>query len=378
MRKQILRTGAALMAGMMLMACAGGGATAAKEETTAASAQAGETAQAATEDKKKIAILLNGNLGDKAFFDSAANGGKLIEEELGYEVDVVEMSYDETKWEPTLLDFSEQEDVDIIVVGTWQLPEMLHRIAPEFPDKKYIIFDSSVDYSAGDMSNVYSIEYKQNECSFLAGAVAGIKSESGIIGFVGGMEGSVINDFLLGYIQGATHVAPETKVAISYIGNYSDSAKAKELALAQINQGADIVYQVASTAGLGVIDAATEKDLWAIGVDSDQAEAFLENDKDKAEHIITSALKRIDMSILRAIKLDAEGKLPWGEREVLGIQEEAVGIARNAIYEAALTEEERAKIDELEKGILDGSITVDTAFGKSTDEIQTIRNSVKP
>lgn len=378
MRKQILRAGAAMMAGMMLMACASGGATGTKEETAAASAQAGESTQAATEDKKKIAILLNGNLGDKAFFDSAANGGKLIEDELGYEVDVVEMSYDETKWEPTLLDFSEQEDVDIIVVGTWQLPEMLHRIAPEFPDKKYIIFDSSVDYSAGDMNNVYSIEYKQNECSFLAGAVAGIKSESGIIGFVGGMEGSVINDFLLGYIQGATHVAPETKVAISYIGNYSDSAKAKELALAQINQGADIVYQVASTAGLGVIDAATEKDLWVIGVDSDQAEAFLENDKDKAEHIITSALKRIDMSILRAIKLDAEGKLPWGEREVLGIKEEAVGIARNSIYEAALTAEERAKIDELEKGILDGSIAVDTAFGKTTDEIQNIRNSVKP
>ena len=82
------------------------------------------------------------------------------------------MSYDETKWMPTLIDFSEDKDTDIIIMGTWQMSEKLQEVAPQYPDKKYIIYDSSVDYSLGGLDNVYSIEYKQNECSFLAGAVA--------------------------------------------------------------------------------------------------------------------------------------------------------------------------------------------------------------
>lgn len=365
-RKKLAGMAALILAGTMLLSGCGGAADTTTEPEETATGQ------------QNIAILLNGTLGDKAFYDSAANGGKMIEDEFGDNVKVVEMTYDETKWMPTLVDFSEDEDTDIIIVGTWQMVEKLQEIAPQYPDKKYIIFDSAVDYSIGGLDNVYSIEYKQNECSFLAGAVAAATTKTGTIGFVGGMENNVINDFLVGYIQGAKQVKDDIKMSIGYVGNFNDSAKAKELTLAQINQNADIIYQVASTAGLGVIDAATEKDKFAIGVDSDQAEAFMETDQVKAEHILTSALKRVDKSLLRAIALDKEGNLPWGEKEVLGIKEESVGIAKNDIYKANVAPETVTMVDELEAGILDGTVVVDTAFGKSTDEIQAIKSSVRP
>ena len=380
MKRKLVLAALALGTSSVLASCGG----AAKTET----AKVEGTESAAVEEKKaeentagnkpNVAILLNGTLGDKAFYDSAANGAKMMQEELGLNVKTVEMTYDETKWMPTLIDFSEDKDTDIIIVGTWQMNEKLQEVAPQYPDKKYIIFDSAVDYTKDGMENVYSVEYKQNECSFLAGAAAAMSTKTGTLGFVGGMENYVVNDFLVGYVQGAKYVKDDIKINIGYVGNFNDTAKAKELTLAQINQNADIVYQVASTAGLGVIDGVTEKDKLAIGVDSDQAEAFMETDKEKAEHILTSALKRVDLSLFRAIKLETEGKLAWGTREVLGIKEGAVGIAQNSIYDSLASDETKKTVAELEEKINSGEIEVDTAFGKSTDEIQKIKDSVRP
>ena len=142
---------ALVLAGAMLLTGCGGAGGSSETETSG-------------DEQLNVAILLNGTLGDKAFYDSAANGGKMIQDELGAKVNVVEMTYDETKWMPTLVDFSEDPETDIIIVGTWQMVEKLQEIAPQYPDKKYIIFDSAVDYSVGGLDNVYSIEYKQNEC----------------------------------------------------------------------------------------------------------------------------------------------------------------------------------------------------------------------
>lgn len=325
----------------------------------------------------EVAILLNGTRGDKAFFDSAAHGGEMLEKE-GIKTKVVEMTYDETKWTPTLEDYSDDSNYGTIIVGTWQMTERLEKIAKEHPEKKYIIFDSAIDYEKNpDIKNVYSIEYKQNECSYLAGAVAALKTKTGKIGFVAGMENYVINDFLLGYIQGAKEVNPEIKIAIGYIGNFNDSAKAKELTLAQINQGADVVYQVASTAGLGVIDACAEKEVWAIGVDADQEAQFKEKDPEKAKHILTSALKNVDESIYQSITADKEGKLTYGQVVKLGLAEKTVGIVKEGNYQSNLEDQEKEKITELENKILNGEIQVDTAFGKTMDEINAIKSTVK-
>lgn len=333
----------------------------------------------------KIVSLVNGNLGDKSFFDSANAGMEEIKKQFGAETKVIEMGEDQTKWEPTLADVSE-EDWDIIIVGTWQMAEPLQKIAVEHQDKKYIIYDSSVDYTKGNLSNVYSINYKQNEGSFLAGALAAKITSStmknvnpeAILGFVGGMDIPVINDFLVGYIQGAKYVIPEVKVATSYIGDFFNSAKGKELALAQYNQKADIIFSVAGQAGLGTLDASKEQGKYAVGVDSDQSMLFKDSDPEKANLITTSVLKRVDNSLVRAIKLHIDGNLKYGEAENLGIKEECIGIANNEFYEKNISSDVRSFIDDLSKKIVGGEIVVDSAMGMETDKVNEIRNSVKP
>lgn len=337
-------------------------------------------------DVLKIVTLINGTLGDKSFFDSAAAGMDLIEAEFGDKVEtkIIEMSYDETKWEPSLLDAA-NGDWDIIIVGTWQMIENLQEVAVDYPDKKYFIFDAPVDYSLG-MENVYSILFSQNEASFVAGAMAAAVTTSSmplanpepIIGFLGGMDIPNINDFLVGYIEGAHYVNDETKVAISYIGSFNDSAKGKEMALAQYNLGADIGYNVAGQAGLGQLDAAKDTNRYAIGVDSDQAALFVNTDPDKAKLITTSVLKRVDMSLFRAVKKHIDGTLPYGTAETLGFAEQAVGIADNDIYKSVIPSDIRALVKDIEQKILSGEIVVSTAFGMDSDALNEMRNSAKP
>lgn len=336
--------------------------------------------------KLKVVLILNGTLGDKSFFDSAANGMALVKAKMGdtVETKVIEMGYDESKWEPTLLDVSEGA-WDVIVLGTWQMTEALQKIAPSHPTKKYVIFDTSVDYSLG-LPNVYSILYSQNEASFLAGALGTLVTESAmplankqkIIGFLGGMDIPVINDFLVGYIEGAQYIDPATKIAISYIGSFDDSAKGKEMALAQYAQGADIGYNVAGQAGLGQLDAAKDVKRYAIGVDSDQAAIFLTSDPEKAKLITTSVLKRVDNSILRAIDMHVKGTAPYGKADTLGFAEDCVGLAKNDIYTQVIPAEIRTKLDDIERKIISKEISVGSAFGMTTDDMNKLRNSVKP
>ena len=122
----------------------------------------------------KVAILINGTLGDKSFFDSAARGAQMINKELGVTVRLIEMGYNPVEWEPTLEDISDSGDYELVIVGTWQMVDVLARVAPMYPDVKYIIFDTDMDYSTGKLGNVNSITYKQNEGSFLAGALAAL------------------------------------------------------------------------------------------------------------------------------------------------------------------------------------------------------------
>lgn len=354
-----------------------------KKEAPAAAAAEEKAVEA---EPLKVVLILNGVLGDKSFFDSADNGMKMIAKKYGDKVSVktIEMTYDQTKWEPTLQDVSE-EDWDIVICGTWQMVEMLQDIAPDYPEKRYVIFDSGVDYSLGNLGNVYSIGYKQNEASFIAGALAArmtsgqaLSNDEKMVGFLGGMDIPVINDFLIGYIEGAQYVDAATKVAISYIGSFSDSAKGKEMALAQYNLGVDIGYNVAGQAGLGQLDAAKDVNRYAIGVDSDQAAIFVDSDAAKAELITTSVLKRVDNSLMRAIDLHMEGKLPYGDMEVLGFSEDCVGLAENDIYERVVPADIRSELAEIEKKIVSGDIVVGSAFGMTTEDMNSLRNAVKP
>lgn len=342
-----------LALGLVLAACA-----------PAAPAAQPTTAPAQPEKKAiKVVNLINGVQGDKSFFDSAVRGVTKAQKEFGMEVKTIEAGVDPAKWQPALEDAAANEEYDVMILGTYQMSEFLQIIAPKYPDKKFIIYDVSVDYTKCDCKNVYSVTYKQNEGSYLAGVYAGLMSKSKIIGAVGGQDIPVINDFIVGYKQGAKdNGVAEDKVIVQYAGGWNDPAKGKEIALAMYQQGADIVFQVAGGTGVGVFQAAQETKKFAIGVDSDQATIIKDTDPEQAKVILTSMMKNVDNSLYRALKLYTEGKLPFGQAEALGVAEGGVGLAKNDIFNAATPDDVKSKLDQVEKDLLAGKIKVDTVF----------------
>ena len=321
--------------------------------------------------KLKVVLYMNGNLGDRAFFDSANRGVQRAQKELGITVKSVEGGYDSAKWEPDLEQLC-NGDWDVIIAGTWQLQELVQKLAGKYPAKKFITYDTSVDYSKPGVGNVYSILYSQNEGSYLAGAMAAMLTTSSKvkyvnadkkIGFIGGMDIPVINDFKVGFIQGARDVDPKVEVLVSYAGNFNDPAKGKELALAMFDQGADVIFNGAAQTGLGILDAGKVKKHYTIGVDSDQYILYKDNDPEMASFIVSSMMKNVDESLFRALKLHLAGTLPYGKVETLGLKDKGIALAVNENYLKIVPADIQAKIKVLADKIAKGTLKVDTAFG---------------
>ncbi|MGL4382142.1 MAG: BMP family ABC transporter substrate-binding protein, partial [Bacilli bacterium] len=220
-----------------------------------------------SKDKLKVALLVSFQ-GDMSFNDSAVRGVKDAEKASeNMEVKILEYGMEADKFEPALVDSAESGYDVIIASATNQ--EYFETHAPSYPDVTFIMYDGEVDYSSGDFDNIYSIVYSANEGAFLGGYVAAKTSKTGVIGFLGGTEAPIILDFLVGYIQGAKQANPDIKVVVSYVGNFSDSSKGKELSFAMNNKGADIIFIVGGSAGVGAIDAGVEANFMVLGVDSD-------------------------------------------------------------------------------------------------------------
>ncbi len=363
MKRTTIFTLLVLMGLLLLAACGGSAQPAAEKPAEGGNAGGGEPL--------KVVLLINGVLGDKSFFDSAQRGMDRAEKELGVKTKTIEAGLDETQWEAALIDAAENEDYDVFIVGTFQMAPYLEKVAPQHPDKKFIIFDAPVNYDQCQCGNVYSVLYKQNEGSYLAGVYAaamttytdleGINPDP-IIGSVGGQEIPVILDFMVGYEQGAKDTNPDITVIRQFADSWNDPAKGKELTKAQYSQGADIVFQIAGGTGQGVFEAAAEDGHYAIGVDSDQALIVEDADPDQAARILTSMMKNVDNSLFRALKLHLEGTLPYGQIEALGIAEGGVGLARNKYYDQYTPDSIKQMIDEAEQKIIKGEIVVDTAF----------------
>ena len=247
--------------------------------------------------------------------------------------------------------------------------EYIQQAAEDYPEKEFWFFDEPIE----GIDNVYSISYNANEGAFLAGMAAASVSENGVIGFIGGEDSTVVNDTLVGYLEGAAYVNPDIKAIVSYTGNWDDSAKGKELALVQYNAGADVVGHLASNAGVGVFEAAKETGKLAIGSDTDQSLVFEESDPEKAQTILTSSLKRVDVSLVHAYELYKEGKIPYGTCEYLGLDKECVGIVDNDIYRSYISEDAAKAIEQAKQDIIDGKITVSSAYGMSTDELNAFK-----
>ena len=330
----------------------------------------------AQDEPLKVVSVINGTLGDKSFFDSAQRGMDAIADEYDIEIDTVELGIDPANWEPGLLDvMADTDSYDILIAGTFQMIDFMAANAHNYPDKHFMFYDAPMPYDNMDVcvegcANVYSMTYAQNQGSFLAGVYAAAittsmmegTNDDPIIGAVGGQQIPVIDDFIVGYEQGACLVNPESQSIVQYAGSWNDPARGKEITLAMYEQGADIVFQVAGGTGVGVFEAAQEQGRFAIGVDSDQATIVAETDPDQAERILTSMLKNVDNSIFRAITLHLDGELPYGSSESLGIPEGGVGLAKNEFYDMATSDDIKAMVEAAEAAVVAGDIEVQTVF----------------
>lgn len=279
------------------------------------------------QEYKKIKVIdfINGLQGDKSFFDSAVRGISRAEADFGLVVKTIEVGYDPALWQPALEYAASHEDYDILITGTEQMSPILQRVAAKHPEKTFILYDGKVNYTACDCRNVYSILYKQNEGSYLAGVYAALMSRSGIIGVIGGQDNSVINDFIVGYEQGAEDTRADIKILKNYSGSWNDPAIGRELSLEMYRQGAE------------------------------------ETKPEQAKLILTSMMKNVDNSLYRALKLYGEGRLSFGQAEYLGLREGGVGLARNKYYQEATPSEVKLKVDQAERDIVEEKIPVKTA-----------------
>ena len=326
-----------------------------------ASISGGHSDQTENRDAKVIHFI-NGAMGDKSFFDSAVRGIAVAEEDFHLNVTTIEGGYDTTLWKQMIEDAAANKDYNIMIAGTTPMRELLEEVAQLHPDKKFIIYDSCVNYTKGSFGNVYSILYRQNEGAYLAGVYAGLMTKSNIIGILGGQNSTTINDFVIGYEQGARSVNPDIDILVAYAESWNDPVKGEAMAKDMYKERADIIFQAAGTTGLGVFQAALNSDKYAIGVDSDQALLIENTDPEQAKHIPTSMMKNVDKSLYRALGLYFEGQLPFGRVETLGIKEEAVGLAKSKYYQEITPEDVKAKINQTEIDIRDGRIKVETAL----------------
>ena len=350
----------------------------------AACASKTETKEAS--DVKNVVYIVNGNLGDKSFFDSAQTGIDELVKNGRITCKTIELGgtdEDQPKWLSTLYDVSESGEYDLVICGTYQMPDYLKEVATKYPDQLYLIFDDNT--YAGNNSNVVNITYKQNDMGYLVGTYAACMTtdtsldkinEDAVIGFVGGVDSPVINDFLTGFIEGAQAVNSDIKVDTRYTNDYVDTAIAKEFGYSMINDNkCDIIWGVAGNAGNGAAEAALDTGkAWFIGVDSDQELTF---SSDLAALTLTSGLKNIGNSIIWIFDQWDAGKTYWGSEVQLGLAEGGVGIVTDKNYDKYASADTKAAVEAAQKGIMDGSIKVDTAFDANFD-LAALRDSVRP
>lgn len=344
-----------------------------------------KTAQAPSSGAEKgisIAHVVAGNLGDVGLSDMVQAALIDYTTQFGGTVTAIELQYEASKNESTMMDVCRSKEYDLVVSGFYNLAESIANAAKAFPDQKFIAFDMSLDYSDGKYKNVKSIQAKQNEGSFLVGAlaaamtsrtdVAGINAQKKV-GFIGGMENTAILDFLTGYVDGVKYVDPSVEVLYSFIGSFSDTAKAKELALSQYQQGADIVYAVCSVASLGVAEAGKDKNNLVIGVDWDLAESLKKNNPETAKWVMTSCLKDLRRLVYDLMIQYREGTIEWGTHSFAGVKEGGMRLAENEFYKAIVPADVQEKVTEIAKDVSDGKVSVGTAIGASQAAVDAMK-----
>ncbi|MYB94586.1 BMP family ABC transporter substrate-binding protein, partial [Candidatus Poribacteria bacterium] len=287
-------------------------------------------------------------VGSAAYCTAFHIGVKGAEEELGIILTEVNGIENDPVATEMLLRAAAQNS-ELVLTAGYQMGDVLARVAPEFPDVKFAIFDVVLD-----IPNVASVNYKSNEGSFLVGAIAGLKTESNKIGYIGGADVALLQEFEAGYVAGIHAVNPEAEVTVEYISKdatgFGQPEKAKELALAQYANGIDVIYVAAGGSGQGVLEAAQAQQKFIIWVDA--------NGNHLAPGLVlTSMTKEIPVSVQRIIQETAEGNFMAGIR-YFGLKDGSVSYAVDEHNQLLLSDDIIATVESLKAKIIAGEIVV--------------------
>nr|WP_238992759.1 BMP family ABC transporter substrate-binding protein [Halorubrum terrestre] len=345
-RRSMLATGGTVVAGTALSGCLGGdGGDGGSESTT------------------NIAIVSSpAGFDDNAFNDLAVDGLETAQEEYDIEINQVEET-EQSNYQSTQSTLAESGDYDLIVLVSYNHTEALTQNAAEYPDQNWMLINAHVDEP-----NVAGYTWANHEMSYLAGVLGGTMTTEELshegnsndpsnahIGFVGGVDGSLINAFERSYVAGAEWVNSDVTVDVGYIGDYSDTDTAASIASSQYDNGADIVYHAAAAAGQGVFESAQENDRFAIGVDADQS-VTLEEFQDV---IIGSAVKYINEGTQEVASAVAEGDFESVTgANTLGLDEEGVDLVIGQAFEGEMPDAVSQNIQDAKDGITSGDIEV--------------------
>jgi basic membrane protein A len=321
----------------------------------AATAEPGQTetdttgTTGATGESIRIGLVTDiGGLDDRSFNFLANKGLERAENELGVEGRVV-ISRANADYVPNLSRLA-QEDYDLVIAVGFLMAESVETVAKRFPDVNFAIIDSSQAEMKSKPKNVRGLLFKEQEAGYLVGYLAGLvtKADGGtkqVIGSVGGLKIPPVDRYIAGYQAGAKAANPDITTLNQYSQDFVDQAKCKELALDQIARGAHVVFQVAGQCGLGALSAAKEKNARGIGVDADQG--YL------GDHILTSALKKVDVAVFQTIQDVQDGGWNGGEDTIFDVASGAVGIGEIApdVPADAVAETKRVQ-DEIASGAI--------------------------
>ena len=317
----------------------------------------------------KVGIVFDiGGKNDRSFNAAAWEGVKRAEKELNICLYDVEPG-NPTSIEPAMRAFAERDFDLIIGIGFAQGP-ILQRVADDFPNIKFAIVDGAIFEKDGTTpkSNVASLVFREHEGSFLVGMIAASKSKTGTLGFVGGMDIPLIHKFATGYEEGAKYVNPNIRIVTNYVGvtdgAWNNPGKGKELALNQIEKGADVLFTAAGNSGLGAFDAVEqygkndqgEANKFVIGVDSNQNGV-------KPGFVLTSMVKRVDVSVYDVVKEVLDGKFKGGFH-VFGLDKDGVAYAMDEFNRPLIPQDVIAKTEAAKLKIASGEIKVTDAMAK--------------
>jgi basic membrane protein A len=254
--------------------------------------------------------------------------------------------------EPALRAFAERGYDLVIGVGFSQTP-IIEQVARDYPDLDFAIVDGVTS-----QPNVASLIFKEHEGSYLVGMIAARTSKTGVLGFVGGMDIPLIHKFATGYEEGAHAVNPNIRVIQNYVGvtdaAWNNPGKGKELSVAQIGKGADVIFAAAGNSGLGAFDAAEQYDKFVIGVDSNQNWV-------KPGHVLTSMVKRVDNAVYQIVRDRVDGKFKGGIH-VYGLDNEGIGYAMDEYNEKLIPADVIREVEAAKQKIIRGEIKVTDAM----------------